>query len=51
MPMLKKYSELEAQPKEHKIGISRDTINFLLNMSKSLEGKQVKKEKVLVHLN
>ncbi len=56
--MLKKYSEQIAQPtpaqnngSELKIGVSKETINFLLNMSKSIECQKMKQEKVLVHLN
>jgi hypothetical protein len=49
--MLKKYPELIAPTNELKNGPSINTINALLNYSKSLEVKKVKKTRVLLHLN
>jgi hypothetical protein len=49
--MLKKYSELIAPSKELKFGPSENMIQLLLNYSKSLEVKKLKKERILLHLN
>lgn len=50
--MIKKYTnEIVSEVKENKIGPSNTTLNSILNYSKSLEVKKLKKEKVLFHLN
>jgi CRISPR/Cas system-associated endonuclease Cas1 len=49
--MLKKYTEFIAPANELKNGPSTNVINALLNYSKSLEVKKVKKKNVLIHLN
>jgi hypothetical protein len=51
-PMLKKYTEeIPVQTPKTKEGPSLKTLNMILNYSRSLEVAQVKKEKMLVHLN
>lgn len=47
--MLKKYSV--TQSKESKLAPSQSVINSILNFSKSLEVKEVKKKKIVIHLN
>lgn len=49
-PMFKKLQEITPIG-EVKAGISPQVINSLLNYSKSLEVKKVKKQNVLIHLN
>lgn len=49
--MLKKYSEIYAPADEKKLSPKNKTINAILNYSKSLEVKKMKKEKILVCLN
>lgn len=48
--MLNKYTEV-APCKESKLAPNPSVINSILNYSKSLEVKKVKKKKVLIHLN
>jgi hypothetical protein len=48
--MLKKYSEV-AQIKEFKIEPKNQTLNAILNYSKSIKVKKVNGEKMLINLN
>ena len=48
--MLKRYPEV-AQTKELKMEPKNETLNAILNYSKSVSVKKVSGEKVLVHLN
>lgn len=48
--MLKKVQEI-APVGEFKAGPSAQVLNTLLNYSRSLEVKKMKKQKVLIHLN
>ncbi len=50
VPMLHKYSEVTPD-REQNVKPSENVINAILNYSKSLEVKEVKKKKVLIHLN
>lgn len=52
MPMLKKYPEV-APREELKITPSTNTLNAILNYSKSIEVKKTRKNnaKLLIHLN
>ena len=49
--MLKKYPESIAPAEELKNGPSNEIVMMLLNYSKSLEVKRLKKAKILIHLN
>lgn len=49
-PMLKKYTEL-AQTKELKMGPKNETLNAILNYSKSIKVNKVKGEKMMINLN
>jgi hypothetical protein len=49
--MLKKYPETITQSEELKIGPTAATLKTLLNYSKSVEVKKVKKKNLMVHLN
>ena len=51
MPMLKKYPEYIAPNEELKIEPSMTSINAILNYSKSIEVKLIKKKRVLINLN
>lgn len=48
--MVKIYNDL-TQVKEDKIGPKNDTLNALLNYSKSLKVKKVNGEKMMIRLN
>lgn len=48
--MLKRYPEV-AQTKELKMEPKNETLNAILNYSKSLKVKKVNGEKVMLHLN
>lgn len=50
--MIQKYSspENKAKKKKNKT-VSNDTIQFLLNFSKSLESKKLLKKTILIHKN
>lgn len=48
--MLKKYTEL-AQTKELKMGPKNETLNAILNYSKSIKVNKVKGEKLMINLN
>jgi hypothetical protein len=50
MPMLKKYPEI-AQNQELKMEPKLSNLNAILNYSKSLEVKTIKKKKILLVLN
>jgi len=49
--MLKKYPELVIAPEDTKVGPSDKTLKMLLQYSKSIEVKRMKKQKMIVHLN
>lgn len=53
MPMLKKYPETFAPGKELKVAPNAETLNAILNYSKSVEVKKLKNKKnqMLIHLN
>lgn len=48
--MLKKYLEISPS-EEAKIAPDSHVLNSILNFSKSIEVKEVKKRKILIHLN
>jgi len=49
--MVKKYSQPENTGKKSKATPSPETLNFLLNFSKSLESKKLRKKIILLNQN
>ncbi|WP_165851357.1 hypothetical protein [Brumimicrobium aurantiacum] len=49
--MANSYSKTAPKMVEDKSQPSKETLQFLLNYSKSVEGKKSEKESLLIHLN
>jgi hypothetical protein len=49
--MIQKYSSPENKAKKKNEIVANDTLQFLLNFSKSLESKKLLKKTILIHKN
>ena len=49
--MVQKYILPENVSKKSKETVSKDTLNFILNFSKSIESKKLKKKTIILHKN
>jgi len=51
LPMVKKYSQPEKSGNKAEERVSTQTLLFLLNFSKSLDTKKLKKKTIILHNN